>query len=180
MKKTMLNRLFLPILFVCFIFSANAQTWKTFSNDSILFTAKYPGDWISKIKENKRVFFTSPSENKDDDFLENINIGVVINPEFGTSIKIAGAVPKIIESLKTSMTDLVLESQRNFTWNGGDAVEIVYTAYHNSDPSLHLRFIQRYCFYKTRLYTATYTSAKRNVIYRETALKILDSIKFKP
>lgn len=33
-----------------------AQDWKIFNDSSILFSAKYPADWVNKVKTDKRVF----------------------------------------------------------------------------------------------------------------------------
>lgn len=57
-----------------------AQLLKTFNKPDILFTAKYPDNWVNKIKEGNRVFFTSPAESATDDFRQNINVSVTTNP----------------------------------------------------------------------------------------------------
>jgi PsbP-like protein len=156
-----------------------AQEWKTFSNDTILFSAQYPPDWVNKIKENKRVFFTSPQENDSDKFRENVNIGVTENPEFGVSYKINDLFPDVTNGLKKSIDQMTLESQRDFKWNDVNAVEIIYTGYSTTAPELKARFTQWFCFKNQRLYIATYTASADNTTHTETAKKILNSVKFK-
>jgi hypothetical protein len=165
------------LLFV--VTTAAAQQWKTFSTDSILFTAKYPANWINKVKEGKRVFFTSPLDNAKDNFKENINIRAMYNEDFSTTLKIKETVPEIAAELQKAITDYTEESQRNFTWNGADAVEIIYTGYAAADLSLKARFTQWFCFYKSRLYTLTFAAAADNNTHNTTAKKIMESVKFK-
>ncbi len=169
----------IPLLFSFVIATAGkAQTWKTFKDSTILFTAKYPPTWVNKIKEGKRVFFTSPLESEQDNFAENINISVISNPQYGTTIKIRDAVPEVLETLKPAFTDFNLETQRFFKWNNVETCEIIYTGYNKQDESIQVRITQWFCFYKTRLYTATYTAAAANTIYTEPARKILNSVIF--
>jgi PsbP-like protein len=161
------------------VFTGSAQKWETYSNDSILFSAKYPSNWVNKIKEGNRVFFTSPMESDADNFKENINISVTPNEEFGTKYKIKDMVPDILEELKSAVDEMTVETQRDFKWNGADAVELVYVGYAKSDNTLKVRLTQWFCFAKQRLYVATYTASADNTLHTETANKILNSIKFK-
>ncbi|HUR67514.1 MAG TPA: PsbP-related protein [Chitinophagaceae bacterium] len=153
--------------------------WKSFVDTAGKFTAKYPATWVNKIKENNRVFFTSPAETEADNFLENINIHVSQNPVYGNELKIQDMYPSVIDQLKPSFTDFKLESQRFFKWNNTDACEIIYTGFNKIDESLKVRLIQWFCFYKTRLYTLTYTSSASNTIYRQPAKRIMSSVVFK-
>ncbi len=157
-----------------------AQDWKVFDQPDILFTAKYPADWVNKIKEGKRVFFTSPSEGVDDNFAQNININVTTNPKFGSSVKIKDIVEGINQELKGSINEFTIESENYMKWNGVDAYEITYTGRPKSNENMEIRIIQRLCFYKTRLYLATYTALKSGDAFQKTAKQILNSIKFKP
>lgn len=156
-----------------------SQEWKIFSTDSILFSANYPADWVNKIKEGKRVFFTSPAESATDDFYENINISVTFNPEFGTTTKIKDVFPGVIKDLKTSLNEFVFETQRNFNWNGADAVEIIYSGYSKSNADIKVRITQRFCFYKQRLYTSTFSASFNNNKFNSIVEKIVNGIVFK-
>lgn len=155
------------------------QNWVNFSDSSVLFTARYPSNWVNKIKEDKRVFFTSPADNPDDDFLENINVSVTINPDFGTKYKITDIMPGLMGGLKNSFTDFKEEGQRIFTWNNQDAGEIIYSGFNKANTGMRVRMVQWFCFYKTRLYTVTYTSKENSNKHNETARKIMTGIVFK-
>jgi hypothetical protein len=157
-----------------------AQDWKTFDQADILFTAKYPANWVNKIKEGKRVFFTSPAEKEGDDFYQNINISVTTNAAFGTSLKVKDAIQNIADEVKKSLNDFNEESRNSLTWNGMDAFEITYTGNSKSAESISVRVTQRICFYKTRLYLVTYTALKSEDVYAAKAKQIINTIKFKP
>lgn len=159
--------------------TVDTKNWNVFTDTAGKFIAKYPPDWKNKIKEGNRVFFTSPAENEADTFYENININVSQNKGYGTEIRIQELFPAVTEQLKTAFRDFISESQRNFKWNNIDAVEIIYTGYNKIDESIQVRMIQWFCFYKTRLYTVTFTSDASKTFHTATAKKIMGSIVFK-
>lgn len=158
--------------------SINKTGWKNFTDTAGMFTAQYPPNWVNKIKEGNRVFFTSPAESEADNFNENVNISVKYNAAYGGEIKIGDLFPAVTEQLKTAFRDFKSESQRNFTWNQTDAVEIVYSGFHSLDDKMRIRIIQWFCFYKSRLYTVTYTATASNTSLKATALAIMGSIRF--
>jgi hypothetical protein len=174
-----MNRLFICLLLLLPAVSF-AQDWKTFNETDILFTAKYPANWVNKIKEGKRVFFTSPAENDADDFRQNINISVTTNPEYGTSLKVKDVVQDIVDKVQQSFNEFNEESRTSLKWNGIDAFEITYTGNTKSGEVVSVRITQRICFYKTRLYLVTYTALKNDDVYADTAKQIINTIKFKP
>ena len=170
-------------LFICILLLlpavSFAQDWKTFDQADILFTAKYPASWVNKIKEGKRVFFTSPAENKDDIFFQNINISVTTNPEFGTSLQVKDVVQDVLDKVQQSFNEFNEESRTTFKWNGMDAFEITYTGNTKSTEAIAIRITQRLCFYKNRLYLVTYSALKDGDAYAAIAKQIIDTIKFK-
>ena len=159
---------------------ASAQDWKQFSDTAIQFTASYPSSWTNKIKDGKRVFFTSPAESETDDFKENINISVTTNPSYGTSVKIRDLFPDVTNRIKGSVQEFKDEGLRFFTFNNQDAAEIKYSGYFDEAKSARVRIIQWFCFYKTRLYTVTFTAKAGNTRLDATALRIMNSIRFTP
>ncbi len=173
-------KLLIPFLslFIAPLFT-DAQEWKTFSRDSILFTAKYPENWVNKIKEGKRVFFTSPSEGTDDNFFENINISVNYNAEYGKSVKIKDVYASVTEELKKTLNEYTEESLQYFKWNNEDASELIYAGYSKSDASLKIRITQWFCFSNQNLYVATFTAHFNNNNHNAVAKKIMNSIVFK-
>lgn len=170
---------YITLLLLLMPLSILAQNWKTFDQADILFTAKYPAEWVNKIKEGKRVFFTSPSESTDDAFAENINVSVSTDPSFGTSLKIKDLIQEVIDNVRTSFDDFEEESRTELKWNGIDAFEITYTGNTKGADPTAVRIIQRLCFYKARLYLVTYTSLKSGDNFAATAKQIINSIKFK-
>jgi hypothetical protein len=157
-----------------------AQEWKTFNEPDILFTAKYPASWVNKIKEGKRVFFTSPEERKNDDFFQNINISVTANPQYGTTLKVKDIIQEIVDKVGGSFDNFKEEARKSLQWNGVDAFEITYSGDSKSADKISVRITQRLCFYKTRLYMLTYTALKDGDVYAATARQIINTIKFKP
>ena len=178
-----MRRLFILGLVLCCQLMAVAQTisktgWKTFTDTAGMFTAQYPPTWINKIKEGNRVFFTSPAESETDSFNENVNISVKYNAAYGGQIKINDLFPSVTDQLKTAFRDFKSESQRSFTWNKTEAVEIIYSGFSSLDDKMRIRIIQWFCFYKSRLYTVTYTATASNTVLKPTALGIMGSIGF--
>ena len=166
------------ILILLLPISLLAQEWKTFNDTSCAFTAKYPPDWVNKIKEGKRVFFTSPSENGEDSFLENVNVSMTKNGAYGKEIMIKDAIPSVLQELSKTIDDFTKVTERYFKWNNDDACELIYTG-QPKDSELKIKITQWFCFSKGRLFTATYTSLASNTIYAEPAIKILKSISFR-
>lgn len=160
-------------------FISAGQQWKTFSDTSIAFTAKYPANWVNKIKEARRVFFTSPSDGAGDNFYENVNVSVTQNSAYGTQVKIKEVVPAVLENIKTAFSEFQAEGERYFKWNNADACEITYSGYNKTNNDYKVRIIQWFCFYKTRLYTVTFTALANTNIHTATAKKIINSIMFK-
>ena len=172
-------RRYLFALLLLFPVVSFAQPWKNFTDTAGKFTAKYPPDWVNKIKENNRVFFTSPSAGDGDNFLENINISVTTKAGYGTELKLNDVIPAVVDALKDQLDEFNEESRRVFKWNNVDAAEIIYTGYSKLDPSFKVRTIQWYCFHKSRLYIVTFVSEAAKTTHNATAGKIMKSILFK-
>ena len=172
-------KFFYTILILMIPSIAFTQEWKAFTDTSGKFTAKYPSTWINKIKQGNRVFFTSPADSDGDKFFENINISVTENPEFN-SAKVAELFPTVTNGLKKQFSEFKEESLRFFKWNNTDAAEIVYSGTVGNDTSVKVRSKQWYCFYKSRLYIATFVASADQSKHNETANKIMNSIIFKP
>ncbi|MFM6925008.1 MAG: PsbP-related protein [Ferruginibacter sp.] len=171
---------YIALLLLLLPLNSLAQSWKIFNQADILFTAQYPENWVNKIKEGKRVFFTSPSEGKDDDFAENINVSVSTDPSFGTTLKIKEVIQEVIDNVKGSFDSFAEESRTELKWNGFDAFDVTYTGNTKGADPTAVRIMQRLCFYKTRLYLVTYTALKSSDNFAATAKQIINSIKFKP
>jgi hypothetical protein len=169
-NKLLLLLLLLPI-------SLLAQEWKIFNDTSCAFTAKYPPEWVNKIKEGKRVFFTSPAENDADEFFENVNISMTKNEVYGKSLFLKDVIPSVLEELAGVIDNFEKESERYFKWNNADACELIYTG-KPKDSELEIKITQWFCFSNGRLFTATYTALESNTVSTDSAIKILKSIRF--
>ncbi len=167
------------VLFLLFPFFCLGQQWKNFTDTAGKFSAKYPPEWVNKIKENNRVFFTSPSDGDGDNFLENINISVTTKAGYGTELKITDLFPAITDALKEQLTGFTEEGRRFFKWNTVDAAEIIYSGYSKVDETIKVRTIQWYCFYRSRLYIVTFVSEAAKTTHTNTAKKIMNTILFK-
>jgi hypothetical protein len=168
--------LFIVLLFPLLSF---AQEWKNFTDTAGKFTAKYPPNWTNKTKEGNRIFFTSPADTATDDFFENINISVTQKAGYGTEIKVKDLFPTVTNGIKKQFTDFKEEGIRFFKWNNMDAAEITYSGYNKLDESIKVRTTQWYCFYKSRLYIATFVASFIKNKHTETAKKIMTSVVFK-
>ena len=168
-------------LLVIFLFPllSFSQQWKSFNDSAGKFTAKYPVDWVNKVKEGNRIFFTAPADSATDDFFENINVSVTQKAGYGTDIKIKDLFPTVTNNIKKQFTDFKEESLRYFKWNNMDAAEIIYSGHNKLDESVKIRSTQWYCFYKSRLYMATFVASANNTTHNETAKKIMASVVFK-
>jgi hypothetical protein len=168
------------LLFIFLYLTGASQTWVSFTDSTVSFTARYPSGWTLKMKEEKRVFFTSPADDDKDIFRENINIGVKSNPEYGTSLSIEELLPGVIESLKTRIKGFQKTADRLFTFNNAQAAELKYTGiYDINGNDAEISITQWFCFWKQRLYTITYTSLKGNTRHDAEARKIMESIRFR-
>ena len=174
-----MRRLLFVIPACLFTLNALSQQWKTFTDSAGNFTASYPSNWVNKIKAGNRVFFTSPSDGKDDTFYENINIAVSYNKSFGKDARIRDLFPTVTQQMANAFSDFKEESLRYFKWNNYEAAELVYSGYSKSDESIRVRCTQWFCFYKSKLYLATFVSDAEKHTHDKTAKKIMSGIVFK-
>ncbi|HRI25820.1 MAG TPA: hypothetical protein PLZ45_14175 [Ferruginibacter sp.] len=173
-----MTRLLFMLLFFSLPLLSSGQEWKIFNDPGGNFTATYPPGWINKIKEGGRVFFTSPSDGTDDHFYENINIAVSYNKAYA-STKISELFPGVTDQVKGAFNEFKEENLRYFKWNNLDAAELIYTGFSKSDESIRVRCTQWFCFYKSKLYLATFVSDASTDVHTKTAQKILSGIIFK-
>jgi len=174
-----MRRPLIVVLACLFSLSSLGQQWISFADTAGNFTARYPSNWINKIKAGNRVFFTSPSDGKNDNFYENINIAVSFNKTYGTETKIKDLFPGVTQQMANAFTDFKEESLRYFKWNNYEAAELVYSGFSKSDESIRVRCTQWFCFYKSKLYLATFVADASSHVHDKTAQKIMSSIVFK-
>ena len=81
--------------------------------------------------------------------------------------------------MANAFSDFKEESLRYFKWNNYEAAELVYSGYSKSDESIRVRCTQWFCFYKSKLYLATFVSDAEKQTHDKTAKKIMSGIVFK-
>lgn len=170
---------FYSLLIFMFPLFSFGQEWNSFTDTAGNFTAKYPPTWINKVKEGNRIFFTSPLDSESNDFRENINISVTAVAGYRTDITVRSLFPNVSDALKKQFNDYKEESFKYFMWNNIEAAEIIYSGFNKLDESLRIRSTQWFCFYKHKLYIATFVSEATKNNHTETAFKIMESVIFK-
>ncbi|QLH47911.1 MAG: hypothetical protein HWD58_21310 [Bacteroidota bacterium] len=73
------------------------------------------------------VFFTSPLDNKSDDFRDNINIGYKYNEAYVSMKILTPAFEALPVQLQKNFSEYKVEKEGYFKLNGIDAYEIIYT-----------------------------------------------------
>lgn len=174
-----MNRSLLILLVILFPLFSFSQEWINFTDTAGQFTATYPSSWTNKIKANNRVFFTSPPDGDADKFYENINISVSYNEAYGGNTKIQDLFPGVTTQVSSAFKEFKEESLKYFKWNNMDAAELVYTGYNKTDESIKVRCTQWFCFYKSKLYLATFVANANTDVHNKTAKKIMGSIVFR-
>lgn len=174
-----MNRSLFILLVLLLPLLSFGQEWKKFTDTAGNFTASYPANWVNKIKQGNRVFFTSPSSGESDTFYENINIAVTYNTAYGGETKIKDLFPDVVTQISGAFRDFKEESLRYFKWNNMNAAELVYSGYNKTDESIKVRCTQWFCFYKSRLYLVTFVADASSNVHDITAKKIMSGIAFK-
>ena len=164
-------------IIICFsLKQSQAQEWKPFTDTAGYYTATYPETWTQKIKEGNRVFFTSPLETDNDAFRQNVNISTTVSGEFNGE-KIKELAPDLVKSLETSYEEYTFIGSRYFTWNGIESYEIIYS-FKPKGLDYLVRTKQWLSIKKDVLYVATYTAPNETDAFAETAIRILNGIRF--
>lgn len=155
-----------------------AQEWLSHTDAANNITVKYPANWLLKTTNEKAVFVvTSPAENDNDLFKENINVIVRELPNGGEGVKMKDIADAVESKIPTAVDNFVLNYSKTIKWLGVDAKEVSYGG-NSKSGGMAVGFIQRIAINKGRLVLATYTcEGGRTDVYKEAALKIISSMK---
>jgi hypothetical protein len=154
-----------------------AQEWLSHTDDEEDITVKYPSNWELKTSNEKATFIlTSPDENDNDQFKENINVIVRELPNGGVGVKMKDIVDAVESKIPTAVDNFVLNYSKTIKWLGVDAREVSYSG-NSKSGGMAVAFIQRIAISKGRLVLATYTYAGGKAdVYKATALQVINSI----
>jgi hypothetical protein len=177
----MKKRFLLFIVLFTVSFSSNAQTgWLSHTDTAYNFSFKYPAAWKLKLPgTNTRFFVTSPAENDEDDFRENIN---AIVREFSLSeLPVAKSLKEIREALSKNLTDFKEIKNTAFKWQGKNALEIEYTCTKESEgKNYYLYILQRLVVINYKMFTVTFTCiANKKDKYLPVAKQVIKSMVIK-
>lgn len=151
--------------------ATGSQNYKTYESQTYGFKIQYPEDWASKEDEGD-INFCSPREGPEDDFLENVNVGVEDlsqNPVTLDEYKEAGI--SILQG-----EGYTFEGSSSATLDGEPAVQVIFT---KTDENINIKIMQIYAIKNQNCFVITYgTTPDKYSDYLATAQEMIDSFKF--
>ncbi|MFN4285461.1 MAG: hypothetical protein ACK4E8_05795 [Lacibacter sp.] len=141
------------------------------------FTISYPGSWILNDKSESSILqLTSPKENDDDDFRQNLNLQ--IEDMSGKSTSLDEYVRTNMEGVKDLVKGYTEVSSMFFNRNGIRAYEVVYKGrYGSMEYDIQVR--QLFSIANNKAYVLTYISkADERDALETTANRIFNTFKF--
>ena len=149
---------------------------KKYSDPNGRYTIGYPGDWKFDDKSDNAVFkLTSPAENGDDKFFQNLNLQIeTINA--GTTVD--DYVKTNMDAVKEMVKGYREVSSMFFNRNGSRAYQIIYKGKYG-EMTYDIQIKQLFCVNNGKAYVLTYVSKEgERDAYETTANKIFNSFKF--
>jgi hypothetical protein len=150
---------------------------KKYSDPQGRYTIGYPGDWTFNDKAENAIFqLTSPAENSDDKFRQNLNLQIEV-------LKANTTVDEYVQTNMSAVKDLVKGytevSSMFFNRNGVRAYQIIYKGRYGSMTE-DIQIKQLFTISSSgKGYVLTYVSkAGERDAYETTANKIFNSFKF--
>lgn len=156
--------------------TASSSEFKKYSDPNGRFTIGYPGDWnLNDKPANATLQLTSPVENNDDQFRQNLNLQIE-NLNGGTTIE--DYVRTNVEAVKDIVKGYKEVASMYFNRNGSKAYQITYKGkYGNMTYDVQVK--QLFCVTNGKGYVLTYVSKEgERDAFETTANKIFNSFKF--
>ncbi|PIN81255.1 hypothetical protein COV11_02325 [Candidatus Woesearchaeota archaeon CG10_big_fil_rev_8_21_14_0_10_30_7] len=171
MKKTII----LAILFILLVSCAqneNLDNYQTY--DGADFSISYPSNWEFSIMEGGVFAFSSPQENTDDAFIENLNVFAF---ELSQGATLNDAINEGLVQLQQFLPEFNLISNKETTYLGMPAKELNYEAKAGEST---LKFYQLATVKNNKLFTLTYVAeAQKYNNYLKQFEKMINSFKIK-
>ena len=149
---------------------------KKYSDPQGRYSIGYPGDWKFDDKSENAIFkLTSPAENGDDKFFQNLNLQIeTINS--GTTVD--DYVKTNMDAVKDMVKGYREVSSMFFNRNGSRAYQIIYKGKYG-EMAYEIQIKQLFCVNNGKAYVLTYVSKEgERDAYETTANKIFNSFKY--
>ena len=149
---------------------------KKYSDPQGRYSIGYPGDWTFNDKSDNAIFqLTSPAENSDDKFRQNLNLQI---EELKANTTIEQYVQTNMDAVKELVKGYKEVSSMFFNRNGSRAYQIVYKGKYG-DMTYDIQIKQLFVVANNKGYVLTYISkdGERDA-FETTANKIFNSFKF--
>lgn len=160
----------------------NITEWFSYTDTVSGLSVKYPPSWRLKTNNPKApIVLHAPSEGDDDRFSENINY-IVRKLPAGQPINVQDIATSITNNLNNQIDEFVLLSEKNLTWFGSPAIEVLYTGTSKGEKAgVKVKILQRIAITKGYMVLATYTAQKgKPDVSFDDAVKIIDQTTFEP
>lgn len=150
---------------------------KKYSDPQGRYTIGYPGDWTFNDKSDNAIFqLTSPAENSDDKFRQNLNLQI---EELNANTTIEQYVQTNMDAVKELVKGYKEVSSMYFNRNGARAYQIIYKGRYGSMTD-DIQIKQLFTISSSgKGYVLTYVSKEgERDAFETTANKIFNSFKF--
>ena len=149
---------------------------KKYSDPNGRYTIGYPGDWKFDDKSDNAVFkLTSPAENGEDKFFQNLNLQI---ETINSSTTDDDYVKTNMDAVKDLVKGYREVSSMFFNRNGSRAYQIIYKGKYG-EMAYEIQIKQLFCVNNGKGYVLTYVSKEgERDAYETTANKIFNSFKY--
>jgi len=149
--------------------------WKSLSKKE--YVIQYPPDWEPTENGEMGTTFVifSPSETKDDQFRENVNL--IIQDLKGKEIDLDRYTSMSEKQIKTIMTNAEISASQRMKGSNGEYHKLVYIS---DQGGYHLKYVQYYWIINEKAYLLTFTSEQNKFdAFRETGMQMMNSFQIR-